>query len=99
MNEVRVESVLAVTPELLARMFWHMDSAEQAKFFEALHSEIRTTCADESNKWRWMLGEFGDGQWYHLGNDLKANTKARGILMAMAAPLYLHTLRATGEQW
>lgn len=90
---VTATATVALTPEMLAQAFWSLCSDEQAKFFEALHSEIQVTRSDESNRWRWMLGEDGSGQWYHLGKDVEKNDKARSILMAMAAPLYLHALR------
>lgn len=78
-----------ITPEMMAQAFWDMDNIQQAKFFDSLAKVV----AKDS-------GSSGSIQWYYLGRHLRENgnqTSAREMLMAMAAPLYLHTLTATGE--
>ena len=90
---VRTSAEFEATPELVASIFWSAwGSDQQAQFFEALALEVRKTFSDEKNKWRWVCGEEGEGQWWHVAKAL--TPQARSILMAMAAPHYLHILRA-----
>lgn len=101
MNEpiiVKQTVEMQMTPHLLAQAFWSMDSTKQAEFFAAVAVEVRRTYEENQAKPRhlqsWGVYADGEGQWWHLCNDLKANDAARSMLMSMAAPLYLHTLRA-----
>jgi len=78
-----------ITPEMMAQAFWDMDTIKQAEFFDSLAKVV----AKDS-------GSSSSIQWYYLGRHLLENgnqASAREMLMSMAAPLYLHTLTATGE--
>jgi hypothetical protein len=93
-----------LTPAMMAQAFWGMSDTQQAEFFAELGRVIK---ADHQggNTSAYSLGEL---QWHHLGGLLHGSTYqwwpwpeadrdlAREVLMSMAAPLYLHTLRATG---
>lgn len=91
LNEIEVTACVNATPQLLATSFWAMNSAEQAEFFAELNKAIQHSYATEPKSWAWSLGEM---QWLYLGDELDKNQPAREMLMAMAAPMYLHTLRA-----
>lgn len=79
-----------ITPQMMADAFWEMGTDEQAEFFAALNKVVRHDHATKPKSWAWGLGEL---QWYYLGDTLHQNKDAREMLMAMAAPLYLNTLR------
>lgn len=92
LNEIAVTTPVTLTPEMLARSFWAMDSTEQAAFFVELNKAIQHDYATDPKSYAWSLGEM---QWLYLGDELDKNQPAREMLMAMAAPMYLHTLRAS----
>ena len=89
MSEVTAK--VHLTPAMMAEAFWAMGNGEQAKFFEELNLLIQHEFATKPKSYAWSLGEM---QWLYLGDSLAENRPAREMLMAMAAPLYLHTLRA-----
>jgi hypothetical protein len=79
-----------LTPAMMAEAFWSMGSFEQAEFFDELARVIRED--HKTNASAYSLGEL---QWFFVGDELlqKKNDQARAMLMTMAAPLYLNTLR------
>ena len=91
MSELTVSTTVSMTPEMMAKLFWEMGSDEQAAFFAALNVEIQTSHAADPKSWAYSLGAL---QWYYLEKDMLNNKPARDMLMAMAAPLYMHTLTA-----
>ncbi len=95
MNEITVSAQFKLTPKELAQAFWSMDSTEQTGFLTALAEVIEHDY--QTNFQAYSLGEL---QWFYVGDELKQeqNAKAREMLMTMAAPLYLHTLRHVDEQ-
>lgn len=86
---------VTLTPAILADAFWAMDSTLQAEFFAELANTIKADF-ESGNGSAYSLGEL---QWFFVGDELfkPENKRARHMLMTMAAPLYLHTLRACGE--
>lgn len=82
-----VQAPPPVSPADLAYAFWSMDSFDQAAFFQSLAMFIRGD----------GVASCGEMQWHFLAQELKALPEARETLMSMAAPHYLHTLRAMGE--
>jgi len=74
----------------MAFAFWNSTSEEQAAFFTALSQVIRADYKCDPS-----LYGLGELQWFYLADDLQAFElePARQMLMAMAAPLYLNTLR------
>ena len=83
-----------LTPELMAQAFWAMSSGEQAQFFAELNKVVNHDWATKPKSNAWSLGEM---QWLYLGDELDKSKPARDMLMAMAAPAYMHTLIATGS--
>ena len=83
-----------ITPKMLAEAFWGMGSDQQVEFFQALSDVI-----EEDHKTNRNAYSQGELQWFFTGSELlkKQNDKARGMLMTMAAPLYLNTLRYAGQ--
>ena len=96
-------ATVTLTPAMMAQAFWGMSDTQQAEFFAELGRVIK---ADHQggNRAAYSLGEL---QWHHLGNLLHGSSAlnwwpwpdadrdlAREVLMSMAAPLFLHTLRA-----
>lgn len=79
-----------VTPAILAEAFWAMGSGQQVEFFDELARVIR-----EDHKTNTSAYGLGELQWFFVGDELlqKKNDQARAVLMTMAAPLYLNTLR------
>ena len=92
-------ATVTLTPAMMAEAFWKMDDGAQLEFFAELSRVIKS----DGGMW---LAEM---QWHALAHELmrplrgepagnlhasdnKANA-ARDVLMSMAAPLYLHTLR------
>ena len=78
----------ASTPQAMAEAFWNMSDEQQAEFFAHLAQVIR-----EDHKTNSGAAALGALQWYALGERLKPDTDGREMLMAMAAPMYLHVLR------
>ena len=87
-------ATVQLTPAMLAEAFWKLYSDEQAEFFTELAKLIEGEHA-AGNTHVYALGEM---QWHYVGSELERpeNKKAREMLMTMAAPLYMHTLMATG---
>jgi hypothetical protein len=52
-----------VTPDILAKAFWSMDTVQQADFFEALAKEIQTKSPHAYS--------FGELQWCYLKDELR----------------------------
>lgn len=92
---MEAKATVTITPAMLAEAFWSMPDDEQAKFFAELSRIIRKD-HEAGNRNAYSNGEL---QWFYLGDRLtKAEQDdARSMLMTMAAPLYLHTLRAAGQ--
>lgn len=90
-----VQATVALTPAMLAEAFWGFDSIDQAKFFAHLAEVVKADHAG-GNSSAYSLGEL---QWLYVGEELlkPEQKKARDMLMTMAAPLFLHTLRAAGQ--
>ena len=86
-----ITATVQLTPAMMAEAFWGMENSQQAQFFEELNRLIQHEYATKPKSYAWSLGEM---QWLYLGDSLAENKPAREMLMAMAAPLYLHTLRA-----
>lgn len=84
-------ATVSLTPEILAQAFWSMESTLQAAFFDELAAVIKRDLED-GNKCAYSLGEL---QWFYVGDELlkPENKQARDMLMTMAAPLFLNTLR------
>jgi hypothetical protein len=80
---------VTLTPELMAQAFWNMGSSQQVRFFEALADAIEADAGKQRRHGQFMA----ETQWYYLGQDLRSSDKGRDMLMSMAAPLYLHTIR------
>ena len=95
-------ATVTLTPAMMAEAFWRMSDYQQAEFFAELGRVIK---ADHQggNRNAYSLGEL---QWHFMGRLLQGHTEyntwhrtpgelslAREVLMSMAAPLYLHTLR------
>lgn len=85
-----------LTPTVLAKAFWQMGSDQQAEFLTELARVIEEYHeANRPRSWAWSLGEM---QWYALAKELRGEdgrcNKAGEMLMALSAPMYLHTLRA-----
>ena len=83
-----------ITPAMMAEAFWGMESGQQVQFFAELARVVRAD-HEAGNRHAYSLGEL---QWFFTGASLleDENREARDMLMTIAAPLYLHTLRATG---
>jgi hypothetical protein len=87
---ITASNELGISPETMGRLFWEMGSTQQVRFFEALADAI----AAEQSKPRHNTWSNGEMQWVYLAEDLQRNEKARDMLMSMAAPLFLHTIRS-----
>ena len=92
MSAAKATEYVDLTPEMMAQAFWDMGSDLQIAFFDELAAIIQRDHRD-GNSSAYSLGEL---QWFFVGDDLlkPENKQARDMLMTMAAPLYLHTLRA-----
>lgn len=91
MTLIPITSEIDLTPKLMAEAFWNMGSDKQAEFFHELNTVIVTSHAKDPKSWAWSLGEM---QWCYVAALLEKDKAGRDMLMAMAAPLYLHTLRS-----
>ena len=85
---------VTITPAMMAAAFWGMGSDEQAEFFDELAQFIQQDKTPGASTYG--LGEL---QWHFLASTMqgKKYDQPRAMLMSMAAPLYLHTLMATGD--
>lgn len=90
-----VMATVVPNPALLAELFWSLGSDEQVEFFAHLAEVVKADHAG-GNSSAYSLGEL---QWLYVGEELlkPEQKKARDMLMTMAAPLFLHTLRAAGQ--
>ena len=75
---------------MMAEAFWSMDCSEQAEFFDELAQFINQDKTPGASTYG--LGEL---QWFHLAYHLQSKKykQPREMLMSIAAPLYLNTLR------
>ena len=80
-----------LTPRLMAQAFWDMSTDEQVLFFAELNQTVQHSYATDPISHAWSLGQL---QWLYLGHELNKNKPAREMLMAMAAPMFLHALTA-----
>lgn len=82
MKNTPVEVVVAegfpvqITPEVLAKAFWSMDTQQQADFFEALASRIQTESPQAYG--------FGEMQWCFLQDELRKPGREQANQMHMA---------------
>lgn len=79
---------VTITPKMLAEAFWSMGSEDQVAFFKELASVIKED--HKTNSSAYSLGEL---QWFFVAGELDNHKEAKDMLMTMAAPLYLNTLR------
>ncbi len=84
-----VSARIKISPELMAKAFWSMESTEQIKFFDELAKVIIED--HKTNSHAYSLGEL---QWCYMAEDMKKkeNKEAKDMLMTMASFLYWHTL-------
>jgi hypothetical protein len=77
---------------MMAEAFWAMGSEEQVAFFDELARVIRED--HETNSNAYALGEL---QWHFMCGGMEGDKyrAPRDMLMSIAAPLYLNTLRNT----
>ena len=73
-------SEVNITPRLMAEAFWDMDAAEQAEFFEELHTIT-------SEKSTYGLGEM---QWCYMGQEINNSVKAKEQACSMMAWIFNH---------
>ena len=87
---IHATAKVQLTPAMMAEAFWKMGSDQQAEFFDELARVIR-----EDHKTNTSAYSLGELQWFFVGDELLTpkNKVAREMLMTMAAPLYLNTLR------
>ena len=81
---IQSQATAEVTPDVLAKAFWEMDSKEQAAFFRALKKEV------EGKRY-----EF-ETQSHYMCKGLCE--EGRDALMTLSAPLFMHTLMAC-DKW
>ena len=88
---ITATTTVELTPAMMAQAFWSMESTLQVEFFAELAKVIK-----EDNKTNTSAYSLGELQWFYVGRELldRSNREARDMLMTMAAPLYLNTLRA-----
>jgi len=81
---------VTITPAMMAAAFWSMGSDEQSEFFDELAQVIKQDKTPGASTYG-----MGELQWHYLASGMqgKKYDQPRAMLMAMAAPLYLHTLR------
>lgn len=86
---------ITITPAMMAQAFWAMESTLQVEFFKELSKAIKAD-QESGNTSAYSKGEL---QWFYVDDELfrKENDEARSMLMTMAAPLYLNTLRFAGQ--
>ena len=85
-------AIVRFTPVMMAEAFWQLGSGQQVEFFTELAKVIREN--HKTNSSAYNLGEL---QWFYVGDELmkQENNEARSMLMTMAAPLYLNTLKVS----
>jgi len=92
MSASTATATVELTPAMLAQAFWGMGSDQQTEFFRELKQVVTAEYAANPKSWAWGLGEM---QWLYMGEAMEKDGPAREMLMAMAAPLYMHTLMFT----
>lgn len=92
---METQATVTITPATLAKAFWSMADTEQAQFFSDLSQIIRK----DHKAGNTSAYNQGECHWFFLAGLLSeaGQDDARSMLMTMAAPLYLHTLRAAGQ--
>jgi hypothetical protein len=81
-----------LTAQAMAEAFWAMPNTQQVKFFEHLARVIQKDAETNSS-----AAALGCLQWHWVAFEMEGNQLARDMLQTMAAPLYLHTLRAADK--
>ena len=75
--EIPVEgAIVQITPEVMAKAFWTMDTEQQADFFEALASHIQIESPQAYG--------FGEMQWCFLKDELRKPGRELANQMHMA---------------
>ena len=87
-----VTASITITPAMMASAFWGMGSDEQSEFFDELAQIIKQDKTPGSSTYG-----MGELQWHYLARGMQGEkyNQPRAMLMAMAAPLYLNTLRVS----
>jgi len=87
---IHATATVQLTPAMMAEAFWQMSSSQQTEFFDELARVIR-----EDHKTNTSAYSFGELQWFFVGDELlkQKNKDGRHMLMVMAAPLFLNSLR------
>lgn len=86
-----IETTLTV--EQIAEAFAVLSSDEQAAFFAHVARHCNKAGFSAELQWHYMCGHL-DGEEWLTKVDPELAKEGRESLMSMAAPLYLHTLRA-----
>ena len=74
-DEIIVETVVSLTPEIVAQWFWNQSTVEQADFLQALAKIIQ---ADKGQY------NFGELQWCYLKDELRQPGRQLANEMHMA---------------
>lgn len=83
MIEYTEKVTVDITPERLARIFYEMDSEQQADFFAALHGEVSSRYESGETPMMYSLGEM---QWLYMRNAIRKRGKeASDVYMAISA--------------
>ena len=77
---ITAEAELTITPELMAKAFWAMDTVEQANFFEALANHIQETSPHAYS--------FGELHWCYLRDELRKPGREQANNMHMAISMF-----------
>lgn len=88
MSEINValeQQVVGLTPEIIAKAFWAMDSQQQAQFFDKLGEVIEKDSEDN----RWLYG-MGEAQWCALKDSLRQPGMERANKMHMALSAFAY---------
>lgn len=80
--EVFEAAKVVITPELMAKAFWAMDTEQQADFFEALAKEIKTKSPEAY--------EFGEMQWCWLQKEMRKPGRETANKMHMALSAFAY---------
>ena len=89
--EITPALTITVTPEILAKAFWQMDTTEQTAFFSALARETLATYEEHlrsGKKSWWTPDAYGTMQWCLLMDDLKKDKEAYAMFMRLASFAY-----------
>ena len=80
MSLLRVGEEVELTPMLLARAFWAMDTTEQTEFFEKLADVITEETPTAYG--------YGEMQWCYLKDEIRKNPKAADMHRALSLFAY-----------